>query len=187
MTPVVRVEREEGKFYFPFGVAVDYQSGNIYVSDQKSDRVQVFDGNARYLYKFGDQMNMPRSIAISENRVFVCEYDFNYVLVHDLNGTLMTQFRVVEEQSNQPFGIAISEVNGDIYVCDLNNCRIQMFCKDLPLKSQFRQEILKMLPFDIKLTNECIYVLSSKEPFLYSFTYDLLKYTALLSVLFQNT
>ena len=37
MTPVVRVgwkqSSEEGMFDFPYGVAVDYQTGNIYVSD----------------------------------------------------------------------------------------------------------------------------------------------------------
>ena len=159
-------------FNSPFGLAVDYQTGNIYVSDQKNNRVQVFDSNGKYLYKFGDQMNSPLSIAISENRVFVSQFDSNCVLVLDLNGTLITQFRSIEESLiNQPVGIAISKVNGDIYVGDIYNCRIKMFYKDLPLKSQFGQGILKT-PCDMKLTNEFIYVLSRYKPFLYAFTYD---------------
>ena len=71
-----------------------------------------------------------------------------------------------------PVGITINEMNGDIYVCDSNDCIIQMFCKDLPLKSQFGQGILKAHR-DVKLTNEFIYVLSCYEPFLCSFAYDL--------------
>ena len=180
MTPVVRVggeqSSEEGMFNYPYGVAVDYQTGNIYVSDQYNSRVQVFNSTGRYLYKFGDNMDIPRSIAISENRVFVCQYDSNCVSVHDLNGTLITQFRAIEEpQFSQLIGIAISEVNGDIYVCGKNNNIIQLFCKDLPLKSQFGEGILKTLPFDIKLTNEFIYVLCHDEPFLYSFTHDFIQ------------
>ena len=117
MTPVVRIEgkrsSEEGMFNYPYGVAVDYQTGNIYVSDMGNDRVQVFDSDARYLYKFGDKINAPRSIAISENRMFVYLHKSNCVSVNDLNGNLITQFRAIEEpQFSQPIGIAISEVNG---------------------------------------------------------------------------
>ena len=176
MTPVVRVggklSSEGGMFSYPYGVAVDYQTGNIYVSDLGNNRVQVFDSNGRYLYKFEDKMNNPDSIAISENRVFVSQYDSNCVSVHDLNGTLITLFGSIGESLLQgPTGIAISEMNGDIYVCDSVNNRIQMFCKDLPLKSQFGQGILKS-SYDIKLANEFIYVLSCNDPFLYSFAYD---------------
>ena len=92
--------------------------------------------------------------------------------VHDLNGTFITQLGSIgESRLYRPIGIAINEMNGDIYVCDSNNFKIQMFHKELPLIFQFGQGILKR-PYDIKLTNEYIYVLSCSEPFLYSFTYD---------------
>ena len=176
MTPVVRVggkeSSEEGMFYCFCGVAVDYQTGNIYVSDFHNNRVQVFDNNGRYLYKFEDKMNSPRSIAISENRVFVSQYISDCVSVHDLNGTIITLLgRIGGFHLHFPIGIAINEMNGDIYVCDSVDFRIQFFSKDLPLKSQFVHGILKT-PYDIKLTNGFIYVLSCYEPFLYSFTYD---------------
>ena len=61
-------------FIHPYGVAVDYQTGNIYVSEVYNNRVQVFDSNGEYLCKFGDKINSPRSIAISENRVFVSQF-----------------------------------------------------------------------------------------------------------------
>ena len=177
MAPVVRVggkqSSEEGMFNCPYGVAVDYQTGNIYVSDIVNNRVQVFDGNGKYLYKFEDKMDSPRSIAVSENRVFICQYFSNCVSVHDLNGTLIAQLGSIGEfHLHRPTGIAINEMNGDIYLYKYNDFRIHMFCKDFPLKSQFGQGILNA-PYDIKLTNEFIYVLSCDEPFLYSFTYDL--------------
>ena len=176
MTPKVRVggelSSEEGMFYCPSGVVVDYQTGNIYVSDFNNNRVQVFDSNGKYSYKFEDQMNGPLSIAISENRVFVTNFCSDCVSVHDLNGNLITQLGSIgESQLHYPTGITINEINGDIYVCEQINERIQIFYKDLPLESHFGQGILK-IPRDIKLTNEFIFVLCHDVPFLYSFTYD---------------
>ena len=175
MTPVVRVggewSSEDGMFYCPSGVVVDYQTGNIYVSDQNNNRVQVFDSNGEYLYKFRYKINSPRYIAISENRVFVSQFHSNCVSVHDLNGTLITRLGSIgKSRLKGPTGITINEMDGDIYVCDQNNDRIQMFCKDLPLTSQFGLGILNK-PFDIKLTNEFIYVLNRYEPYLCSFTH----------------
>ena len=176
MTPVVRVggeqTSEEGMLSDPTGVAVDYQTGNIYVSEFFSDGIQVFDSNGRYLHEFGDKIQFPDSIAISENRVFVSQNVNECLSVYDMNGTLITELESIgESRSESPTGIAINEMNGDIYGCVTANSRINMFCKDLPLKSQFGQGILKT-PVDIKLTNEFIYVLCYYEPFLYSFTYD---------------
>ena len=48
----------------PRGVTVDDKSNNIFVADFWNNRVQVFDSNGKYLYKFGDnepgKMNRPR-------------------------------------------------------------------------------------------------------------------------------
>ena len=177
MNPVARIggkqSSEEGMLNYHHGVAVDYQTGNIYVSDFNSNRIQVFDSNVKGLYNFRDKMNLPDSIAISENRVFVSQYNSDCVSVHDLNGALITQLgRIGKPRLYRPTGITINEVNGDIYMCDQDNERIQMFCKDFPLISQFGQGILKA-PHNIVLTNEFIYVLSCYEPFLCSFAYDL--------------
>ena len=188
MTPVVKVggqpSAEEGTFNWPYDVAVDYQTGDIYVSEISNKRVQVFESNGTYLYKFGHQVNCPRSIAISENKVFVSQFNSNFVLVYDVNGNLITQFGSIGEcQMHRPTGITINEINGDIYVCDQKNNIIRMFFKDLPSKSHFGQGILKA-PFDIKLTDQFMYVLCCYEPFLYSFTYDFTQIhnTAIISI-----
>ena len=177
-TPVLsvggRASDEEGLFNRPHGVAVEYKTGNIYVADFINDRVQVFDSNGKYLYKFGDKMSLPYSITIHQDRVFVVQYSSHCVLVYELNGTFIKQlgsYGSGESQFKYPRGIAISEMNGDIYVCDCDNNRIQIFSKEFLFKSQFGQGTLRS-PFDIKLTNEFICVLSSSQPFLYSFSYN---------------
>ena len=171
---------KEGQFSNPYGIAVHYQTGNIFVADQSNNRVQVFDKDGKYLYKFGDRdgagkMNAPLCIALYQNKVFVSQYGAGCSLVYDLNGTFLKQMGTPgngEGQLKSPYGITINESNGDIFVCDYGNSRVQIFSKDFLFKSQFGKGILKS-PSDIKLTNEYIYVLSYINPFLYSFNYNL--------------
>ena len=183
MTPVLSLGGEtsgskEGQFDFPYGVAVHYQTSNILVGDTRNNRVQVFDEDGKYLYQFGHgdgagKMKSPHYIAISQNKVFVSQSGVNWLLVYDLNGAFLKQIGTPgsgEGQFNEPHGITINESNGDIFVCDFINNRIQIFSKNLLFKSQFGHKILKY-PCDIKLTTECIYVLCSSNPFLYSFNY----------------
>ena len=171
---------KEGQFNYPYGIAVHYQTGKVFVGDHNNNRIQVFDEDGRYLYKFGDgggagKMKRPHYIAVSQDKVFVSQSGVIWLLVYYLNGTFLEQIGTPgngEGQFNRPHGITINESNGDIFVCDTYNNRVQIFSKDLLFKSQFGHKILKC-PCDIKLTNECIYVLCSPKPFLYSFNYNL--------------
>ena len=120
-------------------------------------------------------MNSPFFIAFCQNKVFVSQYGAGCLLVYDLNGTFLKQIGTPgngEGQLNSPYGITINGSNGDIFVCDNGNNRVQIFSKDFLFNSQFGKGILKS-PSDIKLTNEYIYVLSYTNPFLYSFDYNL--------------
>ena len=184
VTPVLNIGRasggKEGEFSNPYGVAVHYQTGNIFVADLINNRVQVFDKDGKYLYKFGDRdgagkMNSPLCIAFYQNKVFVSQNGAGCFIVYDLNGTFLKQIGTPgngEGQLKSPYGITINESNGNIFVCDNSNTRVQIFSKDFLFKSQFGKGILKS-PSDIKLTNEYIYVLSYTNPFLYSFNYNL--------------
>ena len=184
VTPVLSIGGtsggKEGQFYHPSGVGMHYQTGNIFVADQSNHRVQVFDKDGKYLYKFGDRdgagkMNTPLFIAFYKNKVFVSQVGAGSLLVYDLNGTFLNQIGTPgneEGQFKSPHGITINESNGDIFVCDHGNNRVQIFSKDFLFKSQFGMGILKS-PSDIKLTNEYIYVLSHTNPFLCSFNYNL--------------
>ena len=172
--------KSEGQFNRPWGVSVDYTTDNIYVADQQNNRVQLLDRNGRYLFKFGDtdgagKLNQSFTIAISTKKVFVTSAETRCVLVYDLNGAFIKQMGKKgcgDGEFQFPFGIAINEVNGDIYVCDLVSNRTQIFSKDASSISQFGNGILKS-PRDIKLTRDNIFVLCDKNPFLVTFDYNL--------------
>ena len=179
--PVVSVGTQgngRGEFKSPWGVVVEHKSDNIYVADQSNHRVQVFDKEAKYLFEIGsDKMRYPLYIVIYKDRVFVTQYGGGCLLVYDLNGKFIQQVGTpgsAEGQFNDPRGIAIHNTNGDIYIyiCDYSNNRIQIFSNDYSYKSQFGMSILKY-PTDIQLTKYSIFVLSLRNPFLYTFNYNL--------------
>ena len=70
-----------------------------------------------------------------------------------------------------PLGLTIDESNGDIYICDYYNNRIQILSKEFSFKSQFGKDTLKY-PRDVKLSKECIYVLDASNPCLHLFSYN---------------
>ena len=138
--PVVRIGNQgkgNRQFNELYGVAIEPNSGNIFVSDSKNHRVQVFNSEGKYQYKFGHRdgdgkMNKTICIAIFKERVFVRQRT-DCVLVYELDGTFIAQMGKKgsgEGEFNAPGGIAIDGSNEDIYVCDYNNHRVQIFCKD---------------------------------------------------------
>ncbi|MCH8741863.1 6-bladed beta-propeller [Patescibacteria group bacterium] len=44
----------EGEFDFPHEIEID-KNGNIYVADTNNHRIQLFDSNGKFLFKFGDE------------------------------------------------------------------------------------------------------------------------------------
>ena len=120
-------------------------------------------------------MKYPLYIVIYKDRVFVTQNGGDCLLMYDLNGKFIKQVGTTgsaEGQFNNPYGIAIHNTNGDIYICDYSNNRIQIFSNDYSYKSQFGMSILKY-PTDIQLTKDSIFVLSLQNPFLYTFNYNL--------------
>ena len=163
---------------YPLGVTVDNRTGNIYIADQYNHCVKVFDSTGKYLFKFGDNegegnMNYPISVAIYEDRILITQNN-NCILNYQLNGKFICRIGRQgrgELEFHNPISLTIDESNGDIYICDYNNNRIQILSKDLSFKSQFGNDTLKY-PHDVKLSKEYIYVLDESNPCLHLFNYN---------------
>ena len=176
--PVLRIGKPgktEGQFNLPWGVETDKKTDNIYVVDRCNSRVQVFNKEGKYLSQFGtSKMDEPKCIAISKDIVLISEERHKSLLVYDLNGNFIRKISKSGDGKkglSEPFGIAIDEVTGDIYVCDCTDCCVKIFTKDYSYKTEFGKGI--SLLRDIKLTKNNIYLLSNKSPFLYIFNHDL--------------
>ena len=179
--PLVSVcERGKGmeQLNNPRGVTVDNRTGNIYIADQCNDCVKVFDSTGKYLFKFGDNegegnMNNPRGVAIYEDRILITQSN-NCILNYQLNGKFVSRIGrhgSGELEFDNLFSLTIDESNGDIYICDYNNNRIQILNSDFSFKSQFGKDTLKY-PRDVKLSKEYIYVLDEFNPCFHLFNYN---------------
>ena len=114
----------------------------IYVADTVNDCVKVFDNTGKYLSRIGDstgdgKMNYPHSLAIYENRILI-SHGIHYwnnrssILNYQLDGKFLSRIGkhgIADLQFRFPYGLTINQTNGDIYVCDSDNKRIQILSK----------------------------------------------------------
>ena len=122
---------------YPLGVTVDNKTGNIYIADYSNNCVKVFDSTGKYLFKFGDnegegKMYYPRGLAIYEDRILITQRN-NCILNYQLNGKFVSRIGRQgrgELENYNLFSLTIDESNGDIYICDYNNNRVQILNND---------------------------------------------------------
>ena len=179
--PLVSVcERGKGmeQLDWPRDVTVDIETGNIYIADQFNDCVKVFDSTGKYLFKFGDnedegKIYLQKGVAICGDRILISQGN-HCILNYQLDGTFICKigkFGNGELEFCCPFGLTIDESNGNIYVSDCHNNRIQILSQDFCFISQFGKDTLKF-PRDVKLSKEYIFVLDQSNPCLHLFNYD---------------
>ena len=163
---------------YPRDVTVDNETGNIYIADQFNYCVKVFDSTGKYLFKFGDntgegKMHRPLSVAICGDRILISQRN-DCILNYQLNGKFISKigkYGKGELEFDYPYGLTIDESNGNIYVTDFNNNRIQILSQDFRFISQFGNNILKH-PRNVKLSKEYIYVIDVSNPCLHLFSYN---------------
>ena len=162
----------------PLGVTVDNKTRNIYVADHSNNCVKVFDSTGKYLFRFGDskgegKLCYPKGVAIYGDIIHITQGN-NCILNYRLNGKFVSRIGRLgrgELEFNDLFSLTIDESNGDIFISDYNNNRIQILNIDLSFKSQFGNDKLKN-PRDVKLSKEYIYVLDESNPCLHLFNYN---------------
>ena len=177
----------------PWGVTFDGKTGNIYVADQGNNCVKVFDSFGRILFKFGDsdddgKMIKPSNLVINGDRILISNgviYDksSNFILIYQLNGSFVSKIGKYGKgylEFNNPLGLACNESNGDIYICDYGNNRIQILSKEFQFKSQFGADKL-VNPRDLKLSKEYIFILDVSYPCIHLYDYNLILYNSVVS------
>ena len=163
-----------GQLKNPRSLAIHYKTGNIYIADTDNHRVQVFSCNGDYLFMFSDKMNKPVGICISQNKVFVTQYNGHCINMYELEGKLIKSVGSEgngEAQFKNPNGLDVSDRNNNIYVCDWNNHRIQILTEELKYQSMLGVDLLKY-PRDVKVTQDRILVLDSSDPCMFVFNSD---------------
>ena len=96
------------------------------------------------------------------------------ILSYQLDGKFISKFGEYGSSRlrfNIPRGIAIDTSNGDIYICDSGNNRVQIVSKQYEYKSEFGNKFLSK-PLDIILHKDSIFILDRSSPCLHIFNRD---------------
>lgn len=123
----------QGQFAEPRGLATDAR-GNLYVTDTKNSRIQVFDGNGQFLREFGSkgsgegQLNEPCGLAVEpQGDVWVAD-TWNQRIVHfSAEGKPVGSFVDAERGFFGPRAVVVSR--NMLYIADTGNKRIVRFDK----------------------------------------------------------
>ena len=113
-----------GRITKPQQIAIDYKTQNIFVTDFKTDRIQIFDGEGNHLYQISTPP-CPVGITLSEEYIFVSTDD-NLVKIDKSNYKSINSV----ETANRVGGID-TNTNTDIYGCEVSNQSIVVFDKYL--------------------------------------------------------
>lgn len=127
--------RGDGQFTWPNSIAVD-RAGNVYVTDEYLQRISIFDGGGKFLYKWGTegdgdgQWNRPAGMAFdATDDLYVVDSLNHRIQKFTKDGQFLGQWGgggAGDGQFNIPWGIT-ADVEGNVYVADWRNDRIQKF------------------------------------------------------------
>jgi DNA-binding beta-propeller fold protein YncE len=128
----------EGQFHYPWGIAVDVATDNVYVTDcgENHHRVQEFTSAGEFIRMWGSQgagdsqFSFPQGIAVdASSHIYVADAGNNRIQKFDSDGTFLTTWGTagsLDGQFSTPAGVAV-DPEGTVYVADTANWRVQSF------------------------------------------------------------
>ena len=128
----------DGRFDIPTDLAVDPDTGDIYVVDSDNNRVQKFESNGDFDIEFGsddsgddDYLGSPSAIAVHKDSdyVYVADSTTDSISVFDKNGNFKFSFDDDDSgnEFDKPSGMVIDNKDDRLYVADTGNHQIRIF------------------------------------------------------------
>lgn len=133
---------EDGQFSGPrgpYGIAVDEDTGVVYVADTEAHRIQKFDQDGNFILKWGERGNeegkikFPRDVEVdSDGYVYEADTDAERIQVFEPDGDFMNfimEFQGLHNEIDGPFhprSVAVDQ-NGNIYAAAAYANRIDKF------------------------------------------------------------
>ncbi len=124
-----------GKFTWPSSLLCD-SDDNLYVSDEATNKVYVFDKTGKEVAAWGaqgsgeGQFDGPTGMSFdADENIYLSDARNHRIQKYARDGKLLAQFGGFGEgpgQLNMPWGTTVDEL-GDVYVADWRNDRVQKF------------------------------------------------------------
>jgi DNA-binding beta-propeller fold protein YncE len=173
-----------GKFKFPYGIAGD-KNGNVYVADLYNSNISIFDSKGKFIKYFVDGksklLQSPGGLRIFNDRVYVTDIQKSKLFVFDMQGKKVQEIGQLGQKPGQfraPNAVTLDR-DGNIYVTDTGNQRVEMFDKTGKFKRIFngtdngQGDSVFVNPRGIGVDSRGIlYVVSNLTHFIYGFDKD---------------
>ena len=152
------VVRELKGYEYPYAAAVTASSKHLVVSECRKCEISITELSTGKKFKtFGNngknQLKIPNGIAINQDGfVFIVDSGNHQILKFSSEGSHISSTGTKGEKLSEfqfPYGIAFSPSH-DLYICDHNNFRIQVFTTDLKCS----HAIPTSCPYDIAFDRE---------------------------------
>ena len=128
----------------------------LYIGNWNNDRIEVVKNDGTFVRQIGvGHLSQPRGVTVHNKHVYVTESGNHRISVFSLDGQLI---RTIGSQGSgpgqfsRPTAVAFApDEDGDMYVVDYNNSRVQVFSANGVYQRQFGQGHLQN-PLDIIIT-----------------------------------
>ena len=142
-----------GQLNSPHGIAVD-ADGLVYVCNRVNHRIEMFRMDGIFVKQFGvGHLSYPWGVTVNNKQVYVAGGRSHRISIFTLEGQLIRTIGSPGSGPGQfswPSAVAISP-DGDMYVTEANNHRVQVFSPDDVFQREFGKGQLNS-PYDILLT-----------------------------------
>ncbi len=129
----------EDKMKHPVAIAIA-PDGIKYVADDLTDVVLVFDASDHFIRQIGHDKFYPVGLAIHDRELYVTDNHLSHVEVFDrFTGQSLRMIGELGQKPGQlelPLGVA-ADADGNVYVDDIVNCRVQKFTSQGKLLGTF--------------------------------------------------
>jgi len=160
-----------GMFIKPWAVAVNARD-EIAVTDLLNHRVQIFNGNGKYLRSFGrkgngaGQFEYPKGITFHTNgNIFVADRDNHRIQIFSGEGEYVGMFGgegCLDSQLSNPCGLSVYS-DGNIIVADTGNKLIKIFSPDGKFLMKIGEQGSFTFPFHCVQCDRYLIVLDRNE------------------------
>ncbi|KAG2378468.1 hypothetical protein C9374_008107 [Naegleria lovaniensis] len=129
---------KEGLFNMPNDVKISLKRGLIFVTDYMNKRIQAFNTNTK-TFKFKINTNdRPKHLAIdSVDDSVVVSCDDHCIYKYSIESKKLIwklgtskQAGSSAQQFNSPYGLVVDEMDGNVFICDCLNHRIQVYSRE---------------------------------------------------------
>jgi DNA-binding beta-propeller fold protein YncE len=152
-----KISREAGSTNYPSGVAVDPNSGDVYVMDLLFNRVQRFNDRGAFIAQWKCKQGLGLTVDPTDGNLWVAMWLNDKVIKYSPTGEVLVEIGSGKKgtgngEFNRPHDVSVNPKTGDLFVLDTNNKRVQVFDKAGKYKRQFTSDFIQ--PFGIAVHPE---------------------------------